>query len=89
MSYYQGEYIIKRKANLAKNCYDITVCCPDIAAQAQAGQFVHIRIKGFSLRRPISICGIDRENGLLRLVFEVRGAGTQAMADWNAGDMID
>ncbi len=83
MSYCQGEYIIKSKKNLAKNCYDITVFCPDMAEQAQAGQFVHIRIKGFSLRRPISICQIDRKNGLLRLVFEVRGAGTQAMADWN------
>lgn len=89
MSYCQGEYIIKNKKNLAKNCYDITVFCPDMAEQAQAGQFVHIRIKGFSLRRPISICQIDRKNGLLRLVFEVRGAGTQAMADWNTGDMID
>ena len=89
MSYCQGEYIIKSKKNLAKNCYDITVFCPDMAEQAQAGQFVHIRIKGFSLRRPISICQIDRKNGLLRLVFEVRGAGTQAMADWNTGDMID
>ena len=34
------------------------------------------KLDGFSLRRPISICGIDAENGLLRMVFEVRGRGT-------------
>ena len=52
MSYCQGEYIIKSKKNLAKNCYDITVFCPDMAEQAQAGQFVHIRIKDSACAAP-------------------------------------
>ncbi len=89
MPYYQGEYLIQSKKNLAKNVYDLTVACPEMASAAEPGQFVHIRVEGKSLRRPISICGIDREAGCLRLVFEVRGEGTARMADWRAGDRID
>lgn len=89
MSYTQGEYLIHSKKNLAKNIYDLTVACPELANEAQPGQFVHIRVEGKSLRRPISICGIDREAGCLRLVFEVRGEGTARMADWKTGDRID
>ena len=55
----------------------------------QPGQFVHIRAKGFTLRRPISICGIDKESGTLRIVFEIRGDGTSAIAELNKGDLID
>lgn len=89
MAYLQGEYLIKSKQNLARNIYDIVVSCPEMAKEALPGQFVHIRVAGKSLRRPISICEIDREAGCLRLVFEVRGEGTEQMAQWRAGDSID
>lgn len=89
MAYCQGEYIIKSKRNPAKNCYDLTVFCPEVAEKAEVGQFVHIQVAGKSLRRPISICEIDRKQGCIRLVFEIRGSGTAQMAGWNAGDPID
>ena len=44
---------------------------------------------GFTLRRPISICGIDRERGTLRFVFEVRGNGTEAIASLGEGESLD
>ena len=89
MAYCQGEYIIKKKQNLARNIFDLTVFCPEIAAQAEAGQFVHIKIAGFTLRRPISICEIDRESGCIRVVFEIRGEGTEKLAGFCAGDAVD
>jgi dihydroorotate dehydrogenase electron transfer subunit len=89
MKYTQGNYRIVKKLHLTKNCYDFTIDCPDIAAIAQAGQFVHIKVDGFSLRRPISICEIDRINGTIRIVFEVRGEGTKKLADYNENSCID
>lgn len=89
MSYCQGEYIITEKKNLARNVYDLTILCPEIAVQAMAGQFVHVKIKGFTLRRPISICRIDPVKGKIRIVFEVRGEGTQALSELRAGDPVD
>ncbi|MCM1524393.1 MAG: dihydroorotate dehydrogenase electron transfer subunit [Ruminococcus sp.] len=80
MKYKQGEYRITAKKAIAAEIYDITILCPDIAEAARCGQFVNIRIDGFMLRRPISICGIDREKGTVRIVFEVRGKGTKALS---------
>ena len=89
MSYQQGLFPVIGKSNLAKNIYDMTVLCPEIAGSTKAGQFVHIRVPGHILRRPISIAGYDVEKGTIRIVYEIRGEGTQILADLKAGDMVD
>ncbi len=87
--YKQGKYPIIEKMAIAKGIFDITVKCPEIAKEAKAGQFAQIAAEGFFLRRPISICDIDKENGTIRLVFEVRGKGTDKISELNKGDLID
>ena len=89
MSYKCGEYKIVKKKALAADIYSFTVYCPEAAQLAKCGQFVHILAPGFTLRRPISICEIDRENGTLRVVFVIKGKGTAAIARLNEGDMLD
>ena len=89
MKYTQGQFIITNKTALAREIYSFTIACPEVAQAASPGQFVHIRAKGFTLRRPISICGIDKEKGTLRIVFEIRGEGTEEIARLNKGDFID
>ncbi len=52
------------------------------------GQFLHIKCgDGQLLRRPISIC--DWQEGLLRIVFEVRGEGTAWLAERRRGEYLD
>lgn len=87
--YLQGNYRLIQKRNLAKNIYDFTIEAKEMADIAQAGQFVHLRVAGFMLRRPISICEIDRDAGALRLVFEVRGEGTAVLANLIEGQLVD
>ena len=87
MEYLQKNYRIRKI--MPGSMHDFTIDCPDIAALAKAGQFVHIRVPGFTLRRPISICEIDRQEGTLRILFDVRGEGTRAMAQMQQGDLID
>ena len=87
--YRQGKYPIAEKAAIAKGVFDLTVKCPEIAADAEAGQFAQIAAEGFFLRRPISICYIDKINGTIRFVFEVRGHGTEKISELNKGDLID
>ncbi len=89
MKYTQGKYIIAEKTAIARNIYSFTISCPEVAQIAVPGQFVHIRIGSFTLRRPISICGIDPVRGTLRIVFEIRGEGTSEIANLNKGDAID
>ena len=60
----------------------------ELSRQISFGQFVHIRCgEGLLLRRPISIC--DWQEGLLRIVFEVRGEGTAWLAERKEGESLD
>ena len=89
MKYTQGSYRITEKTAIARDTFSFTVLCPEIAEIADPGQFVHILPKGYGLRRPISIAGIDPVGGTLRIVFDVRGKGTEALAGLNVGDDMD
>ncbi|WP_040197890.1 dihydroorotate dehydrogenase electron transfer subunit [Candidatus Soleaferrea massiliensis] len=89
MSYQQGLYPIIEKTAIAKNTYSFTILAQEIAEMAKPGQFVHVKCKGYFLRRPISICEIDRKKGTLRIVFEIRGEGTEALSHLNVGDVVD
>ena len=87
--YKQGKYQIVSKKNPAKGIFDIEILCPEIAEITQPGQFAQVAAEGFFLRRPISICDIDKAKGTIRLVFEIRGKGTEKLAELNKGQLID
>lgn len=89
MKYTQGKYLVTEKKALAKDVFSIVISCPEIVQAASAGQFVHILPKGCTLRRPISICDINKENGTIRIVFVVKGEGTKEIASVNEGEVID
>ena len=80
---------IIRKKELAPGIFDFVVCCPALASLSEAGQFANIRVEGKTLRRPISICDVDRGNGLLRFVIEVRGEGTDRLCQLESGQRMD
>lgn len=74
---------------LTADVFDFLLDCPELAAKAVPGQFAQIRLPGHALRRPISICGIDRAVGTLRFVFQIRGEGTAELAQFQPGDGIE
>ena len=81
------ELVEKRK--LAPHVFDFVVKNESFAQAACPGQFAHILIPGKTLRRPISICDVDKEKKTLRLVFEVRGEGTKQLSFSKVGDALD
>ena len=84
------QYPIHTMTELKPGVWSMVIACPDIANAAVCGQFVHLMPQGnFTLRRPISICEIDRNAGTLRVVFGVRGKGTAQLATLRAGDTVD
>ena len=85
--YFQDKYRIVSKKAIGRDIYSFEIYCPEVAKAAVPGQFVHIRANCFTLRRPISICGIGEDT--LRIVFEIRGEGTAEIARLNEGDLID
>ena len=80
---------LRRADRLTADVYDFVVECPQLAALAVPGQFAQLYVPGHTLRRPISICGIDRQAGTLRFVFQVRGQGTADLAQLRAGDQLE
>lgn len=74
---------------LSADVFDFTLRCPQLAANAKPGQFAQIYLPGHTLRRPISICGIDSKNGILRFVFQIRGQGTAELAAFKAGQTLE
>lgn len=76
---------------LSAEIYDLRIHAPQIAEQAVPGQFVSLYSKDGAklLPRPISLCGIDREKGELRLVYRIAGAGTREFSALQPGDSID
>lgn len=58
----------------------------DISQVKNPGEFVNLKIDGFYLRRPISVC--DKENEVLTLVYKAVGKGTEKMANMSPGDTI-
>ena len=53
----------------------------------KAGQFVELKVDGFTLRRPFGV--YDFENGELSLLYKVVGQGTAKMATMKRGEKID
>ena len=76
---------------LAADIYDMRIKAPEIAETAVPGQFVSLYSKDGAriLPRPISLCGIDKEKGELRLVYRIAGEGTKEFSGLAAGDTID
>lgn len=68
---------------LAADIYDMRIKAPEIAESAVPGQFVSLYSKDGAriLPRPISLCGIDKEKGELRLVSASRGKAQRNSPD--------
>lgn len=59
----------------------------DTLAITNPGQFVNIKLDGFFLRRPISVC--DSENNRLTIIYKVVGNGTRQMSEMPIGSSLD
>ena len=72
------EATVLEQKELIPGVFDLLLQAEPIAAQAVPGQFVSVYTKNAAklLPRPISLCGIDKELGTLRLVYRVTGDKT-------------
>lgn len=83
----QSVFQIKENVNIAKNVFRMTLA-GDTSDITASGQFVNIKLDGFYLRRPISVCDV-REDGELTLIYKVVGVGTEKMSEMTTGEELD
>lgn len=77
---------------LAKSIYKMTVKSEHISMNARPGQFVNVKCcEGINalLRRPISICNVDRDKGTFDIVYQVKGIGTEYLSQKRAESEVD
>jgi dihydroorotate dehydrogenase electron transfer subunit len=82
----QAFYEIKKNQSLAKDIFLMTLVGP-MSFEPRPGQFINIKIDGFYLRRPISICSFDEES--MDIVYKIVGKGTGALSEMLPGQKLE
>ncbi|MBR2069590.1 MAG: hypothetical protein IJ877_07525 [Candidatus Gastranaerophilales bacterium] len=83
MDNYKGT--IKYIGEIAKDTYKMGIISD--LKQIKAGQFVSVLCPNKTLRRPFSASGF--ENGILSILFKLRGEGTEYLKNLKYGNNID
>ena len=82
----QTTLTVTENTRLADGIYRLRLA-GDTSAITAPGQFVNLKLSGFFLRRPISVC--DWSDGELTLIYKVLGHGTEAMTGMAPGTELD
>ena len=80
---------VRRHEQISEHYRLMEFSCPSIAAAAQPGQFIHVRIPHaeiMALRRPFSIYRAD--SGAVSIVYKQVGRGTAAMTMVSGGEEV-
>ena len=76
-------FTLIKNEKIAANTY-LSLLEGDTSDITASGQFVNIKLDGFYLRRPISVCNV--EGNLLTIIYKAVGAGTEKMAHTPVGE---
>ena len=85
-----AELVNKKK--IIEGVYKFSLKAENIVNSARPGNFIEIRVTDQTepfLRRPISIHNLDKENGILDIIFQIKGKGTEILSRKQVGDKID
>ena len=82
----QGFFSIVDNVPIAKDVYRMRLL-GDTSELWAPGQFVNIKIDGYFLRRPISVCSY--QEGQLTLIYKALGEGTKKMSTMGANETLD
>lgn len=75
--------------------YELECLAPQIACKGEPGQFVHAEIGPYQaqsvsplLRRPFSLYGTDAKQGVISILYRIRGLGTSLLAEVKPGEHL-
>ena len=84
--------IVLNNVKLADNLYKMTIKSVYISENGKPGSFVNVECcEGINtiLRRPISICDIDRKKGQFEIAYKIVGTGTRFLKNLKKGDIVN
>ena len=78
-------YTVAENAPIAPGVYRLRLL-GDTTAITAPGQFLELKLPGFFLRRPLSVC--DWDEGSVTILYKVVGGGTDWLSRCAAGDVL-
>jgi ferredoxin--NADP+ reductase len=79
--------ILKRK-QLNDTVVLLEINAPDVAAKAEPGQFIILRVDELGERIPLTVSDFDRDKGTITIIFQVAGASTKKLSLLKEGDKL-
>ncbi|MBQ9534686.1 MAG: sulfide/dihydroorotate dehydrogenase-like FAD/NAD-binding protein [Clostridia bacterium] len=81
-------YKIMRKERLGPVVTLMDIEAPAIAAKAEPGQFIILRVDAEGERIPLTIADYDRSRGTVTIIFQIVGATTESLNRLEEGEYI-
>ena len=82
-------YKIINKRDLNPTVVLMDVESPLVAKKAEPGQFIILRVGADGERIPLTVAGVDRGAGTVRIIFQRVGATTDSLAALSVGEYIE
>lgn len=83
---------VRANRKLTDTLFVLDIESPDVAASIQPGQFIHVKIPGMDdhiLRRPFSVYQVDTDAGIMSVLYQCVGYGTDHLSRLEAPFTID
>ena len=81
-------YKIVTKKELNTTVTQMEIEAPLVANKAKPGQFIILRVDENGERIPLTVAGTNKENGTVKIIFQIVGATTEKLNHKNAGEYI-
>ena len=81
-------YKIVEKKTLNPTVIQLWIEAPLVANKAKPGQFIILRVDEDGERIPLTVAGVNKNNGTVRIIFQVVGGTTQKLSYKEAGEYI-
>ena len=81
-------YKIVSKKILNSTVVQLQIEAPLVANKAKPGQFIILRVDEEGERIPLTVAGVNKENGTVKIIYQVVGATTEKLSHKEAGEYI-
>ncbi|MBO4383817.1 MAG: sulfide/dihydroorotate dehydrogenase-like FAD/NAD-binding protein [Clostridia bacterium] len=79
---------ILHRRELNDTVTELSIHAPLVARKAKPGQFIILRVNEEGERIPLTVAGVDRDEGSVKIIFQVVGATTELLNRKREGDLI-
>lgn len=81
-------YKIVEKKILNPTVVQLEIEAPLVANKAKPGQFVILRVDGEGERIPLTIAGVNKTRGTVKIIYQIVGSTTKKLSEKQAGDCL-